>query len=132
MADDALESLDKLVGTWNVSGPDIRGQITFEWMEGGLFLIQHVDLTRLGTRHKGIEYIGYDEDSEALRSHYFDSTGSILEYTYELRDDTLTIWFGDIGSQARFKGKFSDDGDTFTGRWEWPGGGYDATGTRAG
>jgi hypothetical protein len=27
----ALKSLDRLAGTWNVSGQDIDGQITFEW-----------------------------------------------------------------------------------------------------
>jgi hypothetical protein len=129
--DPALKSLDRLVGAWEVSGRDIHGKVTFEWMEGGFFLVQHVDLDHGGIKHKGIEYIGYDKESKALRSHYFDTTGSILEYTYELRDDTLTIWFGDVGSPARFTGKFSDDGNTNIGRWEWPGGGYEATMTKA-
>jgi hypothetical protein len=38
-----------------------------------------------------------------------------------------------VGSSASFKGKFSDDdddGNTITGGWEWPEGGYDATVTR--
>lgn len=30
-----LKSLNKWVGTWKVSGPDIKGQVRFEWMEGG-------------------------------------------------------------------------------------------------
>lgn len=126
----ALRSLDRLVGTWNVSGPDIHGQVTFEWMEGGFFLVQHVDLEHGGNKIKGTEYIGYDEESKVLRTHYFDSAGSILEYTYELHDDTLTIWFGEKGSPAKFEGKFSDDGDTNTGGWTWPGGGYESTMTR--
>lgn len=126
----ALRSLDRLVGTWNVSGPDIHGQVTFEWMEGGFFLVQHVDLEHGGNKIKGTEYIGYDEESKVLRTHYFDSAGSILEYTYELHDDTLTIWFGEKGSPAKLEGKFSDDGDTNTGGWTWPGGGYESTMTR--
>ena len=32
-----LKSLDKLVGTWKVSGPDIKGQVRFECLEGGFF-----------------------------------------------------------------------------------------------
>src|SRR3712207_7861353 len=38
-----LKNLDRLVGTWEMSG-EVGGRVTFEWMEGGFFLIQHVDL----------------------------------------------------------------------------------------
>lgn len=100
-------------------------------MGGGFFLVQRVGLDHGGNKVKGIEYIGYDEESKTFKSHYFDTTGSILEYTYGLRDDTLTIWFGEVGSPGKVKGKFSDDGDTNTGGWTWPGGGYESTTTRA-
>ena len=53
-----LKSLNKLVGTWKVSGPDIKGQVRFEWMEGGFFLMQHVDLEQGRQKIKGIEIIG--------------------------------------------------------------------------
>jgi hypothetical protein len=46
-------------------------------------------------------------------------------------DDTLTIWGGFVGSPANFKGRFSDGGRRCSGRWEWPGGGYEATMTRS-
>jgi hypothetical protein len=49
---------------------------------------------------------------------------------WEVGEDTLTIWGGYVGSPAVFKGKFSDDYNTFIGRWEWPGGEYKATMTR--
>ena len=39
----ALKKLEKLIGTWEVSG-GAQGRVTYEWMEGGFFLIQHVDL----------------------------------------------------------------------------------------
>ncbi len=48
-----LKSLDRLVGTWNVSG-GAKGQVSYEWMEGGFFLIQHVDLDSEGRNIKGI------------------------------------------------------------------------------
>jgi hypothetical protein len=50
----ALKSLDVMVGTWDLkgreSGPDgeIQGQVTFEWMEGGFYLVQHVDMDYVG------------------------------------------------------------------------------------
>jgi hypothetical protein len=125
-----VTSLDRLVGTWNVSGPDHSGQVSYEWMEGGHFLVQHVDLVQDGQRNKGVEYIGYDQPSGTLRSHYFGSHGDVLEYVYEITDDTLTIWFGQAGSPASFTGTFSEDGNTNTGEWKWPGGGYRSTMTR--
>ena len=33
-----LRRLDRLVGTWELSG-DVQGRVTYEWMEGGFFLI---------------------------------------------------------------------------------------------
>jgi hypothetical protein len=65
-------------------------------------------------------------------SHYFDNMGNTSAYVWEIGDRTLTIWGGYVGSQASFKGKFSDDGNIIAGTWEWPGGGYTATMTRAG
>ena len=126
-----LRSLDRLVGTWNVTGPGLQGQVTFEWMAGDFFLLQHIDLDHEGQANKGIEIIGYDAASQTLKSHFFGSTGEILEYTWDLNGDTLTIWYGDAGSPAKFTGTFSPDGNTNTGAWEWPGGGYESNMTRA-
>ncbi|MGA7079782.1 MAG: hypothetical protein WBY61_13785, partial [Terriglobales bacterium] len=38
---------DALVGTWKLSG-GAEGIIRYEWMEGGRFLFQHVDLKVFG------------------------------------------------------------------------------------
>jgi hypothetical protein len=132
-----LKSLDRLVGTWKVSGPDIKGQVTFEWMEGGFFLLQHVDLEQNGQQIKGIEIIGYErpfgatEPGKNIKSRWFDNIGDTFDYTYEVDDDTLTIWGGEKGSPAYYKGTWSDDGTTNSGGWVYPGGGgYEATMTR--
>jgi hypothetical protein len=37
-----LKNLDRLVETWEMSG-EVQGRVRFEWIEGGYFLIQHVD-----------------------------------------------------------------------------------------
>jgi hypothetical protein len=133
-----LKNLNKLVGTWNVSGPDIKGQVTFEWMAGGFFLMQHVDFVHSGHHIKGMEIIGYNrpfgatEPSENIKSHWFDNVGDTYEYTYEVDDQTLTIWGGDKGSPAYYKGQWSTDGNTNVGAWIYPdGGGYQSTMTRA-
>jgi hypothetical protein len=75
-------------------------------MEGGFFLIQHVDL---GPEARGMEVIGHErslgqEPSADVKSRYYGHTG-----------DTLTIWFGDRGSPAYYEGTLSEDGGTLTG-----------------
>jgi hypothetical protein len=131
-----LKSLDRLVGTWQVSGPDISGQIRYEWMEGGFFLMQHVDFVHGGNHIKGIEIIGHEqpfgapEPSADIKSRWFDNQGSTFEYTYEVDDETLTIWGGEKGSPAYYKGTWSADGGTNSGAWVYPGGGYESTITR--
>lgn len=127
----ALRSLDRLVGTWRITGPDdLTGDVRYEWMDGGSFLIQHVDLHQAGEVTRGVEYIGYDEPSGELRSHFFGASGEILEYTYRIEGDRLLIWFGGTDSPARFEGVFSADGATNQGAWHWPGGGYASSMTR--
>jgi hypothetical protein len=130
-----LKSLDRLIGTWKISG-GAQGQVTYEWMEGGFFLIQHVDLEQYGQKFKGIEIIGHEQEFGAepgkdIQSRFYDNMGNTLDYVYELDGDFLTIWGGEKGSPAFYKGKFSDDGNTLAGDWVYPGGGgYESIATR--
>ncbi len=131
-----LKSLDRLVGTWKVSGPDIDGQVIYEWMEGGFFLLQHFDFVHYGNKVKGIEVIGHEQEfgaepSADIKSRIYDTAGNTFTYVYDLDGDTLTIWGGEKGSPAYYRGTWSDDGNTNAGAWVYPGGGgYDSTMTR--
>ena len=135
--DAGLQRLDRLVGTWTVSG-GAQGRVRYEWMEGGFFLIQHVDLEQHGQRNKGIEVIGRErpfgapEPGADVTSRYYDIHGNTLDYVYELEGDALTIWGGAKGSPAHYTGRFSADGTTVTGAWVWPGGGYESTMSKVG
>jgi hypothetical protein len=122
-----LKSLDRLVGTWRVSG-GAEGAVTYEWMRGGFFLIQRFDLIHEGHSVEGVEIIGHlqpfgEESGPDLSSRAYDNVGNTLDYVYELTGDTLFIWAGAKGSPAYFKGTFSPDGNTNTGEWFYPGGG---------
>ena len=125
----------RLLGAWRVTG-GAEGTIRYEWMEGGFFLIQHVEFEQYGQQIKGMELIGHlrpfgEPPSPDIRSRFYDTTGDTLDYVYELDGDTLTIWGGEKGSPAYFRGTFSADGDTLTGEWVYPGGGgYQSTSTR--
>ena len=133
----ALNVLEIMVGTWDLQGRDfttneeIRGQSTFEWLEGGFFLVHRFRFDYAGRKFTGIEYIGYDPKSGHLKTHVFSNNEpDPLEYTWEVTEDTFTNWFGDIGASNRYKGKFSEDHNTLSGQWEWPAGGYEAVMTR--
>ena len=134
----ALRKLDRLIGTWELSG-DVGGRVTYEWMEGGFFLIQRVNLLQEdGSTSAGMEVIGHErplgeQPSADLKSRFYSGTGDTLDYTYELKGDTLRIWFGERGSPAYYEGAFSEDGATLRGAWHYPGGGgYEAISTRVG
>ncbi|WP_448621213.1 hypothetical protein [Geodermatophilus sp. URMC 65] len=89
-----------------------------------------------GDEHEGSEYIGYDHAQETLRSMFFSNEGPgpfcsfALEYFWQIEGDDLTIWHGSKDSPARFRGRIDRIAGTTEGRWEWPGGGYEATETR--
>jgi hypothetical protein len=126
-----LKSLDRLVGTWRVTG-GAEGTIRYAWMDGGFFLLQHVDLGDA----KGLEIIGHEqkfgeEPSQDIKSRYYGEDGVTFDYVYELDGDTLTIWAGERGSPAYYEGTFSKEGNALSGAWVYPGGGgYSSTATQ--
>ena len=129
-----LKSLNRLVGTWQLSG-ETAGTVSYDWMEGGFFLIQHFDFTLHGHRVKGMEVIGHGQPfgevpGPEIRSRVYDSAGNTLDYVYELEENTLTIWGGEKGSVNYFRGQFNEDGTVNTGAWVWPGGGYTSVMTK--
>lgn len=131
-----LQSLDRMVGTWKLSG-GTEGICSYEWFEGGFFLAQHVDLEQNGQKIKGLEIIGHthpfgEEPSKDIRSRFYSFLdGMTLDYVYELQGNTLTIWAGERGSPAYYEGHISDDGNTVTGEWFIPeGAGYKSVATR--
>jgi hypothetical protein len=126
-----LANLQRLVGTWQISG-GAQGEVTYEWMPGGFFLVQRFRLTLFGHTVEGIEIIGHErpfgqEPSADIRSRAYDNSGSTLDYVYELDGDVLTIWGGDRGSKSFFTGTFSEDGNVNSGEWVYEGGGGYAT-----
>ncbi|ACQ82370.1 conserved hypothetical protein [Beutenbergia cavernae DSM 12333] len=130
-----LAALDRLVGSWTVTG-GAEGTVTYEWMTGGYFLLQRVELQQFGQPVTGLEVIGNlhpfgEPVGEDVVSRFYDSMGNTLDYVYELTGDTLMIWGGAKGSPAYFEGRFSDGDSTMAGEWVYPGGGgYASTMTR--
>jgi hypothetical protein len=130
-----LRKLDPLIGRWRIEGPDVKGEVTYEWMEGGFFFIQHYDLVNFGSHHKGIEYAGWDEDTGTIRSRLMGTDGSRFTYTYQLDGNVLLYWFGEKNSPLYSRSVLAPDGRSMEGRWylpteKDPGFGYDFRVTR--
>ena len=118
------ERLEALVGEWTMeAGPPDgppwpgEGRVTFEWLEGVPLLIErwHVDMPEAPD---GVAVIGCDGMSGSYCQLDSDDRDVQRIYQMSLTDGVWKLWRdGDPFSQ-RFTGKFSEDGETITGRWE--------------
>lgn len=130
-----MKEFNPLIGKWNLTG-DVQGQIEYGWLEGNKFLIQNVELTYGRKKIKGIEIIGRlqgvsEEPSGEVWSRFYSFLdGLTLDYVYEIDGKTLIIWFKHKDSDNFYKGIFNEDGNSFSGSWQWPGGGYSVVGKR--
>jgi hypothetical protein len=132
--DPALKRLDRLVGTWAMTGrtlgsdsDNVSGRATFEWLPGGFFLQQRITLNFAGLQIESMELVGYDPESQTFPSTVFSNLAPTpLPYRWEVGEDTLkiTVSYGPL--DATFTGRWSEDGQSFGGGWR-PNPGTDAT-----
>lgn len=118
------QRLDAFVGTWNTegqvrassSGPAVRIAAidTYQWLEGGFFLLHRWDAQMPDGNTKGIEVIGYDAASKTYPMHSFDNLGNVAVMHASVDGNRWTF----TGESVRYTGGFSDDGKTFAGLWE--------------
>lgn len=124
--DPSVAGLDVLVGEWIYEivhplapGTTVRGTTTFEWMEGGRFLIERS--TAQPPFPSGLSLVGREDPDDAnspLVMHYFDSRGVARLYGVTLAGGVLTITRDGADFSQRYRGTLSDDGTTITGAWE--------------
>ena len=131
--DPALRRLDRLVGTWKMEGhalgakeANIKGETTFKWLAGGFFLVQDMRMDYAGQPISSHELIGYDAKSEAFSSNVYSNMASEpWPYTWDIQGDDIVIAIKKPPMDATFKGKFSSDGQSWSGGWR-PNSGADA------
>jgi hypothetical protein len=119
--DPAVDAFDALIGTWATEATHpmidavVSGSVTFEWLEGGRFLIQ-----RSRNDHElfpdAISVIGAPEAGDGLVMEYFDSRGVRRTYGISLEDGVLRIWRDDPEFAQRFS--TTPGPDRFKGLWE--------------
>jgi hypothetical protein len=111
----ALEAFEALVGTWDTDATHplfegvVTGSVTYEWLEGGHFLVQrsHNDHEQFPD---AICVIGAPETGDGLLMEYFDSRGVRRTYGISLDDGVLRIWRDQPGFDQRAVATLGPDG----------------------
>ena len=111
-----VKKLDVLAGSWTGEG-DIKpspmgpgGKMTesekCEWMEGGYFLVCHVDFKSSMGNGYGMGVMGYSKDDKAYTYHEFNSWGEAMDSKGAMDGDTWT-WTSDEKVDGKMmKGRF--------------------------
>jgi hypothetical protein len=117
----ALEGFEALIGTWDTVAVHpaidavVTGTITYEWLEGGKFVVQ-----RTHNDHElfpdAISVIGKPEHGDGLVLEYFDSRGVRRTYGASLDDGVLRVWRDEPGFEQRFAAETRPAG--FEGQWQ--------------
>lgn len=133
--DPALRRLDFLVGRWSMKGhmigsdeENIVGEGSYEWLPGGFFLRQRVQLDFAGfVKIDSEELIGYNPETRTFNSYVFSNMSpEPLPYEWDVQDGSMTISVSHGPLDATFKGHLSENGDSFSGGWR-PNPGADET-----
>lgn len=120
----ALEGLSVLVGSWSTTGthPQVpnkifHGRTSFEWIEGGAFLIMRsqIDEPEIPS---GISIFGTDDKTGEMSMLYFDERGVSRRYEVSIASNVWKWWRNAPGFSQRFTGTISPDGHTIVGRGE--------------
>jgi hypothetical protein len=112
--DPALEPFEALVGTWEVEAKHrlveevVHGSTTFEWLEGGHFLVQRSHMEH-ESFPDGISIIGAPEAGDGLVLESFDSRGVRRTYRTSLEDRVWRIWRDHPGFEQRFSATLGPD-----------------------
>ena len=114
------DALNALVGTWTIEATHpmldrvIRGEATFEWLEGEKFLI-HCSRNDHPDAPDSVSIIGAPDGGE-LAMHYFDSRGVHRVYRMAISDNEWTLSRNHPGFSQHFIGKM--DGGMIAGLWQ--------------
>jgi hypothetical protein len=113
----ALQPFSILVGEWNLVGkhrliPDtLHGHASFEWIEGGAFLMMRWEIDEPGVP-SATAIFGSDNAAETYSMLYFDERGVSRQFEATLHDNVWKFWRNAPGFSQRFTGTFTDNGDT--------------------
>jgi hypothetical protein len=125
-AENALEELEALVGTWKVQATPPGGEpwpgdaeITYEWMEGSdQRLLVERSWVEMPEAPNGFCVFGCDAASGRYFQLYTDDRNVCRVYEVSIGNGEMRIWRDGEPFSQRFTGKFSEDGNRIEARWE--------------
>ena len=120
----ALQPLSVLVGRWStigthplVPGTTFHGRTSFDWLEGGAFLIMHSEIDEPEIP-SGIAIFGSDDTTGECSMLYFDERGVSRRYEVSLEENVWKWWRTAPGFSQRFAGTIAADRRTIVSRGE--------------
>lgn len=104
----------RLLATAGKAATTIEGVDSYEWLDGGFFLVHRADV-RIGADDvKALEIVGYDDERDRYVTHAFDSQGNAASYELTTRGPCWTL----AGEGERAAIEFGTGGKTMLVRWE--------------
>lgn len=109
-----MRAFEPLVGTWSIEATHpmidgvISGRATFEWLDGGRFLIQRTSYEH-ALVPDAIGIIGAPENGDGLVLEYFDSRGVRRTYRSSVEEGVWRFWRDAPGFDQRFTAVLAPD-----------------------
>src|SRR5258708_3521716 len=113
----ALKSFEVLVGEWKVTGSHpylpgtvLHGRTSFEWLEGGAFLLMRSEIDEPRFPH-GIEIFGSDDVEKKFFMLHFDERGVSRKFDVSIDGNQIKWWRDDPRFSQRYSLSIEDNGN---------------------
>ena len=120
----ALDPFKALIGEWKAVGSHpllpgtiLHGQSSFNWLEGGAFLIWHSKVDQEGFP-EGVAIFGSDDNTGEYFMLYFDERKVSRKYQVSVQNNVIKWWRDAPGFSQRYTWTFADNGNVIVGRGE--------------
>jgi hypothetical protein len=120
----ALKPFGALVGEWQTTGSHpylpgvtLHGRTSFEWLEGGAFLIMRSEIDEPHFPH-GIAIFASDDMAKKFVMLHFDERGVSRVYDVAMAGNQLRWWRNEPSFSQRFVITIEDGGNTMVSKGE--------------
>jgi hypothetical protein len=120
----ALQPFSVLIGEWETTGQHhlmpgvtLHGRATFEWLEGGAFMLWRSEIDEPGIP-SGLAVFGSDDATGEFFMAYFDERGISRKYEMSMDGNVWKYWRNSPGFFQRYTGTIVDNNRTIIGKGE--------------
>lgn len=124
MPNPALKALAFLLGEWQTTGTHpylpgttLHGRVSFEWLEGGAFLIMRSEIDN-PKFPDGVDIFASDDVAKEIYMLHFDERGVSRKYDVTMAGKQLTYWRDEPSFRQRFTITIENGGNKMTGKGE--------------